>query len=356
MSTANSSKAGQGNFFEDFSIGQVLHHATPRTITAGDASLYTALTGSRFILSSSQQAAQSIGHDAALVDDLLLFHIAFGKTVDDVSLNAVANLGYADIRFITPVYIGDTISVSSSVIGLRENRNGKSGIVYVESVARNQHDQTVLRWNRWVMVHKRDAQHPTVPSSVPELPEQVALQHLQVPEQLDYSQLSLELSGSAYTFDDYVEGEMIDHIVGMTIDDSDHTLATKLYQNNARVHFDQVHMQNSQFKQRLIYGGHIISICRALSFNGLANATNILAINGGSHLAPTFAGDTIYALSQVVEKIDLPGRTDVAALRLNTWGLKNIAAEAVPEIFNKETKKYHENVVLALDYTVLIPR
>ena len=150
MSTANSSKAGQGNFFEDFSIGQVLHHATPRTITAGDASLYTALTGSRFILPSSQQAAQSIGHDAALVDDLLVFHIAFGKTGDDVSLNAVANLGYADIRFITPVYIGDSISVSSSVIGLRENRNGKSGIVYVESVARNQHDQTVLRWNRWV--------------------------------------------------------------------------------------------------------------------------------------------------------------------------------------------------------------
>ena len=356
MHESLSTKASRGNFFEDFSIGQVLNHATPRTITSGDAAFYLALTGSRFVLSSSIEAAKSIGHDKQLVDDVLVFHIAFGKTVDDISLNAVANLGYADIRFVEPVYVGDTITVSSTVIGLRENRNGKSGIVYVESVARNQNDKLVLRWNRWVMVHKGKRDLAAIEAQVPELPKQVALENLRVPEQLDFSHLNFELSGGQNKFNDYQVGERIDHIVGMTIDDSDHTLATKLYQNNARVHFDAVHMQGSLFKQRLIYGGHIISICRALSFNGLENAVNILAINGGSHAAPTFAGDTIYALSEVLEKIELPGRNDVAALRLKTWGVKNLAAGKVDQFFDTDNKKYHSNVVLELDYTVLIPR
>ena len=98
--------------------------------------MYQAFTGSRFILNSSATAAKLIGHPDLVVDDLLVFHIAFGKTVADVSFNAVANLGYANIRFEKSVFIGDTISVVSEVIGLRENKNGKSGIVYVESIAK----------------------------------------------------------------------------------------------------------------------------------------------------------------------------------------------------------------------------
>ena len=82
-----------GNYFEDFRLGQVITHATPRTITAGDVSLYTALYGSRFAVQSSNQFARAIGYPDAPVDDLLVFHIVFGKTVPDISLNAIANLG-----------------------------------------------------------------------------------------------------------------------------------------------------------------------------------------------------------------------------------------------------------------------
>ena len=349
-------KSSAGNYFEDFKLHQKIEHATPRTITAGDVAMYIGLTGSRFLLNSSVESAHAIGHKGQLVDDLLVFHVAFGKTVSDISVNAVANLGYADVRFIKPVYVGDTLTVHSTVIGLRENASGKSGIVYVESTALNQHQQTVISWKRWVMVHKNNTELAAVDAHIPDLPAQVDPDDWQMAKHLNFSHMETALSGSKALWGDYKIGERIDHLDGMTVDNSDHTLATKLYQNNARVHFDDVHMQGSAFKQRLMYGGHVISVCRALSFNGLQNALGLLAINGGSHVAPTFAGDTLYAVSDVLDVQDIPGRDDIAALRLKTWGLKNTAAAAVDQLYDSDLKKYHPAVVLALDYTVYMPK
>ena len=90
-------KTSPGNFFEDFRIGQHIPHATPRTVTVGDVALYNGLFGPRFAVQSSDAFAQTIGYPRAPVDDLLVFHIVFGKTVPDISLNAVANLGYAGL-------------------------------------------------------------------------------------------------------------------------------------------------------------------------------------------------------------------------------------------------------------------
>ena len=114
-----STKINFGNFFEDFEIGQKIVHPLPRTITDGDVSFYIALTGSRFALHSSDLLAQKMGYEKKPLDDLLMFHLTFGKSVQDISLNAIANLGYAEIAFPNPVYIGDTVSMTSSVIGLK---------------------------------------------------------------------------------------------------------------------------------------------------------------------------------------------------------------------------------------------
>src|SRR5918912_3647913 len=100
------SEAG-GRFFEDFRLGEELRHATPRTLTTGDAALYQGLYGSRFAVQSSDAFARAIGYPRAPLDDLLVFHTVFGKTVADISFNAVANLGYADCRFLRAVYPGD---------------------------------------------------------------------------------------------------------------------------------------------------------------------------------------------------------------------------------------------------------
>ena len=160
-------KTNPGNYFEDFKFGQVIKHATPRTVTVGDAALYMSLYGPRFAVPSSDAFSKAIGYPQAPLDDLLAFHVVFGKTVPDISLNAIANLGYADGRFLAAVYPGDTISTTSEVIGLKENSNGETGTVYVRSTGRNQNGDVVLEYARWVMVRKRDKSTPAQSRSPP---------------------------------------------------------------------------------------------------------------------------------------------------------------------------------------------
>ncbi|MEO1720244.1 MAG: MaoC family dehydratase, partial [Pseudomonadota bacterium] len=277
------SKTTPGNFFEDFKVGQGLEHATPRTVTSGDVALYQALYGSRFALQSSDVFAQAFGFDRSPVDDLLVFHIVFGKSVPDVSLNAIANLGYAECRFLEPVFVGDTLQASSRVIGLKENSNGKTGVVYVHTIGKNQNGEEVLSFKRWVMVAKRDADSATPDAHVPELATAVSVADLAIPYAADKAVTpDMNLSGSAYRWDSYAVGEKIDHVDGFTLEEAEHQMATRLYQNTAKVHFDQHAAEHGRFKRRLIYGGVIISMARAISFNGLGNVQSIAAVNGGA--------------------------------------------------------------------------
>ncbi len=352
-----SSKTNSGNYFENFTLGQTIQHATPRTLTSGDAALYTGLTGSRFVLQSSAVTAKNYGFEQTPLDNLLVFHIAFGKTVADISLNAVANLGYADVKFLRPVFAGDTLSVKSEIIGLRENSHGRSGIVYVHSTAVNQFNTIVLSWNRWVMVAKNDQQAAAPEIHIPQMPEAVSAADLPIPDTLTFSNYNPIESGCEYFWDDYNVGERIDHGNGMTIDHTEHTMATKLYQNNARVHFDEVYMNGSNFRRRLMYGGHVISICRAISHNGLGNALLIAAINGGVHSAPTFAGDTLYAFSEVKQKWEIDQSKHIGALRIKTYGVKNLSSTEIDQPYTEVEgeKLLKPEIVLALDYTVLMP-
>ena len=128
--TMSGMKTNPGNFFEDFTVGQVIDHATPRTITEGDRALYGAIYPTRFAVPSSAASPRPVGLAPHPVEELVGFHVAFGKTVPDVSLNAVANLGYAECRFHLPVVPGDTLRTRSEVIGLKENSNGRTGVVW----------------------------------------------------------------------------------------------------------------------------------------------------------------------------------------------------------------------------------
>ncbi|HRN87846.1 MaoC family dehydratase [Hyphomicrobium sp.] len=349
------SKTNPGNFFEDYSVGQILNHATPRTLTEGDVALYTSLYGPRFAVQSSDEFARAIGYPRSPVDDLLLFHVVFGKTVPDVSLNAIANLGYAGGRFLKPAYPGDTLSTVSEVIGLKENSNKETGTVYVRSTGRNQRGEVVLEYTRWVMVRKRDKASPAPQPVVPELPDRVDPKDIgsAVPA-LDISAYNFEQAGAPYRWGDYEVGEKIDHVDGMTLEEAEHQMATRLYQNTAKVHFNQHTESKGRFGKRIVYGGVTISLARALSFNGLNNAFHIAAINGGRHVAPLFAGDTVYAWSEILEKAELPGRTDVGALRTRLVAVKNQDASTFP--FKKDDGGYAEGVILDLDVWLVLPR
>ncbi len=345
--------SGGGNFFEDFTQGVTIPHGPPRTLGEGDQSLYTALYGSRFTIQSSTPAARAIGYRRAPLDDLLVFHCVFGQSVADISLNAVANLGYADCRFHAPLYPGDTLEARSTVIGLKENSNRKTGVVYVRTEGFKDDGERVLDFIRWVMVRKRDAEAEVGPPQVPELPTQVAVDSLVLPAQLKVSAARLgDLRGTAW--EDYEAGDRIDHRDGVTIEEAEHQMATRLYHNTARVHFNHHVEKDGRFGRRIVYGGHVISIARALSYNGLSGAFHILAINGGSHTAPSFAGDTIYAWSEVIEKLAIPGRADLGALRVRTVAAKDRACGDFP--YKDAAGSYDPAVVLDLDYLVLLPR
>lgn len=346
------SKINRGNYFEDFQLHEKIVHPLPRTISEGDVSFYIALTGSRFALHSSVELAHKMGYTDRPIDDILLFHLVFAKSVTDISLNALANLGYAEVSFPIPVFVGDTVRLESIVIGLKENSNGKSGNVYVHSQGYNQNNELILSFKRWVMVHKYDH---SLSSGIKEIPALETIlpinDKLAIPPIKD---LDITQTGSPFFWEDYVKGERLDHPEGITIDNSDHTLATKLYQNNAKLHFDDHMMKSGKMGQRLMYGGHVISICRTISFNGLGNAMWLYSINSGTHANPSFAGDTIYCYSEVLDVIEHP-RDDLGLLRLRTIGLKNITPSEVTQARN-EDNKYHPYVVLDLDYTVVIPK
>jgi len=347
------SKTDAGNFFEDFKVGQEYRHATPRTLTEADAALNVGLFGPRFAINSSDVFARALGLPRAPLDDLLVFHVVIAKTVPDISFNAVANLGYAEFRWGVPVYPGDTLSVSSKVIGLRENSNKQSGVVWVRSTGINQRAEMVMDYVRWVMVNKRDAAATVGEPIVPKTAPSVAPADLVVP---DYRMMGYddEAAGSPHRWEDYSPGERIDHVSGYTVEDSDHMFSTRLYQNTARIHFDAVLGKTTRFGRRLAYGGHVISLARALSFNGLANGFRMAAFNAGSHVGPTFGGDTIYAWSEVLEKAPLPGRQDLGAVRVRTIAAKNQPCTDFPG--KGADGKYHPAVVLDLDYWLLMPR
>lgn len=347
-------KTAAGNFFEDFSLDQVLEHATPRTLTAGDVALYQGLTGSRFAQQSAVTVARKNGLPQLPVDDLLTFHVVFGKSVPDISLNAVANLGYANGRFLGLCYPGDTLSARSKVIGLKENSNGKTGIVYVRTVGCKADGTEVLDYVRWVMVRKREPGTSAAAAQVPELPKAVAAADLVVPEGLGPLRLDPVQTGSAFAFEDYAVGEKIDHVDGMGVMEAEHRVATRLYQNTARVHFNDFTERSGRLGAVIVYGGVVISLARALSFNGLGNALHVLAINAGAHANPCVSGDTVFAWSEVLDKADLPGRADAGALRLRSVAVKDRPCDDFPH--RQSDGRYDPSVLLDLDYWVLMPK
>ncbi|SHF28299.1 L-erythro-3-methylmalyl-CoA dehydratase [Ruegeria intermedia] len=339
-------KTNPGRFFEDYSIGQVLHHAVPRTVTEGERALYHALYPARHALYSSDEFARSCGLPQSPIDDLAAFHVVFGKTVPDVSLNAVANLGYAEGRWLQPVYPGDTLRSESEVIGLKQNSNGKTGVVWVRTRGLNQRDEVVIEYVRWVMVRKSNFDVPAPETVLPDLKKALEPGDLVVPSGLDFSKYDFALAGEPHRWGDYQIGETIDHVDGVTVEEAEHMLATRLWQNTAKVHFDLTFRPDG----RLIYGGHVISMARALSFNGLANAQMIVGLNGGAHANPCFAGDTIKAWSEVLDKAET-GVPGVGAIRLRLVATKG----GEPFALRGADGKYSPDVLLDLDYWALMP-
>jgi len=339
------SKTGPGRFFEDYRLGEVIAHAVPRTVGPGERALYHALYPARGAVHSSDAFARSVGLAASPLDDLIAFHTVFGRSVPDISLNAVANLGYAEGRWLAPVWPGDSLRAVSEVIGLKETSSGATGVVWVRTTGLDQRGAAVLSYVRWVMVPKR-RREVAVATHVPDLAPVVDPGTLRLPEGLDFSRYDFALAGEPHRWGDYRVGEVIDHVDAVTIEEAEHMLATRLWQNTAKVHFDTGQRADGR---RLVYGGHVISLARALSFNGLANAQFIVGLNAGAHANPCFAGDRLRAWSEVLDRAET-GAPGVGALRLRL-----VATRGAAGALRGADGKHLPEVLLELDHWALVP-
>ncbi len=356
-----SNKSDTGRYFEDFAIGQEMRHPFARTVTSGDCALYIALTGDRYPLYCDAKLARRLGYSDYLVNDLLTFHVVFGMTVRDISLNAIANLGYADVRFLQPVTPGDTLHATSTVVGVKENSNGTSGNVYVRTVGVTGYGDRVVEFYRWVMLPKRDPKAKAPETVLPDMPESVDPTSFVVHPELELEHFANSIAGGPWYWEDYEPGERVHHGPGMTIEEAEHAMATRLYHNPARVHFDGAYMAARPPGTRLVYGGHVISVARALAYTGFENTLRVLAWNSGVHANPTHAGDTLYAFTDVVSKHEITNHDGVGSVRLRLYAVKNRnPQEDVRPLRIRDEEKardvFQPDIVLELDYFVMVPR
>lgn len=289
---------------EDFALGQELACGPPRALTPGDASLYLALTGDpgpRWCDGSER------------VHPLVLFHTVFGQTVRSVSLNARANLGYAEMIWHREARLGAVIRTRATVVGLKENRSGADGIVWVRTEGRDEAGP-LLSFVRWVMVPKRDPELRTPWFAGPVRPELAA--------EVDPEDCSPPPGAGGATPQ---VGARLVHPGACTVTDAEHRLFTRLFHNPARVHFDETLRRPS-----LAYGGYVWSIGWALSAEDLGVRRGLAAVNGGRHALPVVAGDVLFACTDILE-------VRAGAVRCRLLVTRNAPPDPAPGSVDPET-------------------
>lgn len=147
-----------GLYYEEFEVGAEIKHNLSKTIFECDNNFFSLMTMNHHPVHTNKDYAGKNQHGKILVVGTLVFSLAVGITVPDVSGKAIANLGYEDIKHLNPVFINDTIYVRTKVLSKRESKSKNDrGIVYVESIAYNQDGVDVLSFRRNVLVKKQNA-------------------------------------------------------------------------------------------------------------------------------------------------------------------------------------------------------
>lgn len=144
-----------GLYFEEFEVGSEIRHSLSKTIFECDNNFFSLMTMNHHPVHTNIDYAENNQHGKILVVGTLVFSLAVGITVPDISGKAIANLGYEEIKHLNPVFVNDTIYVKTKVLDKRESKTKTDrGIVYVESIAYNQDGIEVLSFRRKVLVKK----------------------------------------------------------------------------------------------------------------------------------------------------------------------------------------------------------
>jgi 2-methylfumaryl-CoA hydratase len=319
-----------GNHLEDFRLGQTFRHKGGKTVTEGLFTTFTEFTMTTNPFAKNARYARAYGFEGLVVPPGLAMLVAFSQTVEDVSENARANLEYIDMRFGAPVYVGDTLEVETKVLGVKpSSSNPKLGVVHVQSTARKnvgaKDEAIVMTWQRKVQVWKKDDAAKVDEGEV--APDDVKCELWLPPHRanVDYEALA-HLSGASTYFEDFEPGTRIEHWRGRTMT-TEHIHLTAVLDNTSQVHCNQFMIDQNPKQyvggQLIIFGGVPFTLCLGLSCPDVGdNALGDLVYRTGRHTAPLFAGDTVFAATEILGKRDLPGRPDAGVLSTRLLGHK----------------------------------
>jgi len=318
-----------GNFLEDFEIGSTLRHKVGKTVTEGLFNAFTEFNMTTNPLHKNRRAAQRYGYRDMILPPGLVMNVVFSQSVEDISENARANLEYIDMRFGAPVHVGDTIEVSSVVLGVKPSSRDKDrGVVHVQTTGRNQDGAVVLTYERKVQVWKGNMEAPVADAALEQAPAvECTLWLPPYDAGKKYGELA-HLSNADTYFEDFTAGDTIEHSRGRTVT-TEHIALTAMLDNTSQVHCNQVLIDQDPDRfiggQLIIFGGIPFNLCLGLSCPDIAdNALADILYKSGKHTGPLFAGDTVFAATEITGKSDYPGRPDLGVLETILRGYKYV--------------------------------
>jgi len=321
----------RGNFLEHFEVGRTYRHKVGKTVSEGMFNAFTEFAMTTNPLHKNRRYARAYGFRDMVLPPGLVMNIVFSQTVEDISENARANLEYTGMRFGAPVYLGDTLEVESLILGIKpSSRDRDRGVVHVQTTGRNQDGDVVLTYERKVQIWKNDLDAPV--AAVAQPPASIPCTAWLPPYASDgkYRELA-HLTNSDTYFEDFQVGDVFEHSRGRTVT-NEHIALTAMLDNTSQVHCNQhlIDQDPNRFigGQLIIYGGIPFNICLGLSCPDVGdNALADLEYASGRHTAPLFAGDTVFATTEITGLRPFPNRPDLGIVGTILRGYKYVSGD-----------------------------
>jgi len=320
-------KKTTGYFLEDFQPGQVFRHKGGKTVNEGLFNAFTDFSMTTNPLHKNAEYARYFGYEGLLAPPGLVMNIVFSQTVSDISENARANLEYINMRFGEPVYIGDTLEAETTILGIKPSSSKNDrGVVHVASVGRNQDGKVVIAFERKVQVWKKDLA-ATLAEGELDGGVQVECTPVIPPyEAVREASAKAYLSNDDTYFEDFRAGDLYEHSRGRLVTD-EHIALTGQLDNTSQVHCNQFLIDQNPEKyiggKLIVYGGVPFNLCLGISCPDVAdNSPADVIYTSGKHVGPVFAGDTVFASTEIRDTRDYPGRQDLGLLVTTLHGHK----------------------------------
>ncbi|MGM0576292.1 MAG: MaoC family dehydratase [Myxococcota bacterium] len=334
-----------GHFLEDFVPGTVFVHPRGRTVGRDFMLDYATTFMEANPLYLNEEFARSQGYEALPAAPHLVMNLALSLGVQNDSEKAIANLGYYDVRFVRPVYPGDTLMARTQVVARRDRGVGKPGIATVHTLAQNQRGEVVCQYRRKIFVPRRTDQEidpEAKATDQPAFPWDDS-PTLSIPMPSDQSPAAFEgVTTPGTLLGELKPGRVFVHKNGRTVTD-EHLQWTYKVMNTHPLHYDRLYStgrKGPMSGEPIVYGGLVFAWLLGLASRDTSeNGVWELGWHDGYHTQPTFAGDTVSSLSRVlsVEEISLHGgEPDAGIVRFQLVGVKNVRAEEALERFGVE--------------------